>query len=258
MLTAITRAPGPELQKCELTHLTRQPIDFARAHAQHRAYLSALQRLGIDVIELGSDPMSPDGVFVEDTAIVLNELAIIASPTPLSRRAETLAIEAALHPFRSLLRLPAEARLEGGDVLGVGRTLYVGLSARTNEAGAQALAELVRPYGYTVVPVKVDGCLHLKSACCALNETTLLINRAWIPARLFSGLRLVDVPDEEPWGANVLSLPGTVLVSTTFPRTADLVRSLGHATVALDVSDLHKAEAGLSCMSLVFTSVASG
>jgi dimethylargininase len=117
---------------------------------------------------------------------------------------------------------------------------------------------MVRPFGFTVVPVKVDGCLHLKSACCALDEDTLLINRAWVPARLFSGLRLVDVPAKEPWGANVLSLPGAVLVSTTFPRTGDLVRSLGHATLELDVSELHKAEAGLSCMSLAFTRSTNG
>jgi dimethylargininase len=258
VLTAITRSPGPELERCELTLLQRQPIDSTRARAQHEAYQNALRGIGIDVIELAADPALPDGVFVEDTAVVLDEVAIIASPTPLSRRAETLAIEAALLSFRPLLRLPVEARLEGGDVLHVGRILYVGLSARTNEAGVRALTELVRPFGYSVVGVKVDGCLHLKSACCAVDENTLLINRAWVPASLFSGIRLLDVPTEEPWGANVLSLPGTVLVSTTFPRTADLVRSLGHTTVALDVSELHKAEAGLTCMSLVFTNRAHG
>jgi dimethylargininase len=250
-LIGITRSPGPELAQCELTHLERQPIDFARASAQHRAYQIALRGAGIQVIELPVDPAHPDGVFVEDTAVVLDELAVVASPTPLSRRAEPVATSAALRPFRSLVHLPEDARLEGGDVLHVGRTLYVGLSARSNEPGLRALERIVQPLGYTVVPVRVGGCLHLKSACCALDERTVLINRAWVDAGLFQGLRLIDLPAEEPWGANVLALPGRVFVSTAFPRTADLIRKLGYATVTLDVSELHKAEAGLTCMSLL-------
>ena len=252
MLTAITRSTGPELASCELTHLERRPIDFARALEQHASYQDALRGSGVDVIELAADPALPDGVFVEDTAVVVDEVAILASPTPVSRRAETLAVEVALQPFRPLLRLPPDARLEGGDVLHAGRTLYVGLSARTNEAGVQALARMVSAFGYSIVPVKVAGCLHLKSACGLLDEETILINRAWVNANVFSGLRLVDVPAEETWGANVLALPGAVFVSRAFPRTGDLVRSLGYVVVELNVDELHKAEGGLTCMSLLF------
>jgi dimethylargininase len=115
-----------------------------------------------------------------------------------------------------------------------------------------ALDEIVRPLGYALVPVRLDGCLHLKSACCALDGDTLLVNRAWLEAGALPGVRLVDVPAQEPWGANVLPLPGAILVSAACPRTADLVCGLGHPAVALDVSELHKAEAGLTCMSLVF------
>ncbi|MBX9585081.1 MAG: hypothetical protein K2X87_32650 [Gemmataceae bacterium] len=252
MLTAITRAPGPELARCELTHLPRQPIDADRAVAQHRAYRAALRAEGVRVVELPADPALPDGVFVEDMAVVLDEVAVLTSVAPPSRRGERAAVEAALAPFRPLVRLPADAFLDGGDVLRVGRTLYVGLTARTGEAGRRALAEAVRPFGYEVVPIRVTGCLHLKTAAAAADGETVLINRAWAEAGPFAGLRLVDVPAAEPFGANALSLPGAVLASAAHPATADLVRGLGLRVVPLDVGELHKAEAGLTCMSLVF------
>jgi dimethylargininase len=251
-LVAITRCPGPELARCELTHLKRVPIDIERARAQHRAYQDALRGAGIRVIELPADPALPDGVFVEDTAVVLDELALIAAPVPPSRRPEWPAVEAALRPFRRTVPLPAGAYLEGGDVVRVGRTLYVGQGGRTGEAGRKALEELARPFGYAVVPVRLSSCLHLKSACCPLDGETVLVNRAGLEAGALSGLRRVDVPAEEPAGANVLALPGVTLVSSACPRTADLLLRLGHPAVALDVSEFHKAEAGLTCMSLVF------
>lgn len=252
MLTALTRLPGAELARCELTHLPRQPIDIALAIAQHQAYQLALRAEGLQVIELPADPAHPDGVFVEDTAVVLEELAVLTSPAPPSRRGERAAVEAALIPFRPLARLAEGAFLEGGDVLRVGRTLFVGLSGRTTEAGLRALAEIVRPHGYTVVPVRVTGCLHLKSAACAVDDQTVLINPAWLDIEPFAGFRLVDVPAAEPFGANVLRLPGAIVVSSAFPDTAEVVRGLGHRVVTVDVSELHKAESGVTCMSLVF------
>jgi dimethylargininase len=255
-LIAITRSPGPELARCELTHLQRVPIDIGLAAAQHRAYQDALRGAGARVIELPVDPSLPDGVFVEDTALVLDELALIAAPAPVARQQEWPAVEAALRPFRTVVHLPESAHLEGGDIIRVGHTLYVGQGGRTGEAGLRALADVVGPLGYAVVPVRLQGCLHLKSACCALKDATLLVNRRWLDADALSRLRLVDVPAEEPNGANVLVLPGTTLVSAGCPRTLDLVCGLGHSAVALDVSELHKAEAGLTCMSLVFPGLA--
>jgi dimethylargininase len=255
MWTAITRAPGPDIARCELTHLPRQPIDPDRALAQHRAYQTALRDEGIAVVELPADPAHSDGVFVEDVAVVLYEVAVLTAPAPPSRRGETAAVEAALAHYRPLARLPADAFLEGGDVLRLGRTLYVGLSGRTNAAGVRAWSEVVRPLGYSVVPVRVTGCLHLKSAACALGERTVLLNREWVDAEPFAGHRLVDVPPSEPFGANVLRLPGGVLVSSTLPEAADLVRRLGHRVFTVDVSELHKAESGVTCMSLVFPGV---
>ena len=203
-------------------------------------------------MELPADPAQPDGVFVEDVAVVLDEVAVIAAPAPPARRGERAAVEAALAPFRRLIRMPADAFLEGGDVLRVGRTLYVGLSGRTGEAGVEALDGIVRPLGYSVVPVRVAGCLHLKSAACAVDDETVLVNREWVATDPFRGLRLVDVPAAEPFGANVLRLPGAVLVSAAHPATADRIRGLGRQAVTVDVSELHKAESGVTCMSLVF------
>jgi dimethylargininase len=251
-LVAITRSPGPELARCLLTHRERQPIAIDRALTQHRAYQDALRRAGVAVIELPSDPALPDGVFVEDTAVVLDELAVVTAPFPPARRAEWPAIVSALQPFRSLVRLPTEAFLDGGDVLRVGRTVYVGQGGRTREAGFKALEAVVRPLGYGMIPVRLGNCLHLKSACCALDSETLLVNRAWLEADVFSQFQLVDVPVEEPEGANVLALPGATLVSAACSRTADLLRDRNHPVVVLDISEIHKAEAGLSCMSLVF------
>lgn len=252
MLIAITRLPGPELVRCELTHLERQPIDFGRALDQHHSYRGVLRDAGARVIELPADAGLPDGLFVEDVAVVLDEVAVITSPTPPSRRGEYTAVETALRPFRHLARLPRGAFLEGGDVLRVGRTLYVGQSARTGEPGQRALADVVHPFGYRVVLVRVTGCIHLKSACCALDNETVLVNRAWADADALAGMRLVDVPGSEPWGANVLRLPDRLVVSAAYPRTLELVRDLGFPAHGLDVSELHKAEAGLTCMSLVF------
>jgi dimethylargininase len=252
MLIAITRSPGPELARCELTHLPRQPIDCDRAAAQHAAYQNACRDAGAHLIELPADPSFPDGVFVEDTAVVLDEVAVVATPGVASRQGEQLSVANALRPYRTLLHLPAGVTLEGGDVLRLGRTLYVGLSGRTGEAGLRALEEVVRPYGYRVEPVLVRGCLHLKSGCTALDSETVLINRDWVSADSFGSARLVDVPAGEPGAANVLSLSGVVLVSKAYPQTWVRLRGLGYATVGLDVSEIHKAEAGLTCMSLVF------
>ena len=251
-LTALVRSPGPELARCELTHLTRQPIDFERAAAQHREYRIALRAAGLEVLALPADPAFPDGVFVEDTAVILNEVAVLTSPRPQSRRGELVAIRAALSPYLRCLQLPPDAFLEGGDVLRVGRTLFVGLSSRTCKSGVMELEAFVRPFGYSVVPVRVTACLHLKSAVCALDDETVLINREWVEEAPFSRFLKLDVPRSEPFAANVLRLPDRILVSSEYAATQDLIQSRGFQVISLDVSELHKAEAGLTCMSLLF------
>ena len=251
MLTALTRKVSPNFACCQLEYLRREPIDVARAAMQHREYEAALERLGPRLISLPAEPDLPDCVFVEDPAVVLDEIAIITRMGAESRRGESESLAAALAQFRPLVRMSEPATLEGGDVVRIGKTLYVGLSRRTNAAGVRQLAEIVEPHGYRIVPVHVSGCLHLKSACCAVSEETVLANRALFDASAFD-CKMIDVPAEEPWAADVLRIGDTVLIPASFPRTARLLEQSGFQIESLDVSELQKAEAGVTCMSLVF------
>jgi dimethylargininase len=251
VLTAITRKVSPNLAACQLEYLRREPIDVARAEAQHRDYEAALARLGARVVSLPAEPDLPDCVFVEDPALVLDEIAIITRMGTESRRGESESLAAALARFRPLARMHEPATLEGGDVVRMGKTLYVGLSRRSNAEGARQLAEIVEPHGYHVVAIAVTGCLHLKSACCAVSDDTVLANRALFDASALH-CKVIDAPAEEPGAADVLCIGGAVLMPASFPRTARLLEQSGIAVQPLDVSELQKAEAGVTCMSLVF------
>jgi dimethylargininase len=250
---ALTRDVSPALADCELSFLDREPIDVPRAVAQHQAYCDALSSLGLDVVRLPADAALPDCCFVEDVAVVVDEVAVIASMGALSRRGEIPAVERALAADRAISRITLPASLDGGDVLVVGRRVLVGRSARTDAAGAEALASALAPYGYRVTPVPVTGCLHLKSAVTALDPDTLLINREWIDVAPLAGFRLVDVDPEEPAAANVLVVGGRVLSHAGFPRTHARLEGRGYAVQPVDVSEFLKAEAGVTCKSIVYT-----
>ena len=251
MLTALTRKISPNFACCQLEYLKREPIDVARAATQHREYEAALERRGVRLISLPTEPDLPDCVFVEDPALVLDEIAIITRMGAESRRGESESLAAALAQFRPLVRMSEPATLEGGDVVRIGKTLYVGLSRRTNAAGVNQLAEIAEPYGYRVVPVHVTRCLHLKSACCAVSEDTVLANRGMFDSSALA-CKIIDVPAEEPGAADVLRISNTVLIPTSFPRTARLLEQSGFKVESLDVAELQKAEAGVTCMSLLF------
>jgi dimethylargininase len=250
MLRAITRAVSPSMNRCELTYLERQEIDIERAIEQHSAYARCLREMGLAVYELPADPALPDCVFVEDPAVVVDEVAVIARMGAESRRPETEAMAEALGRFRPLYRMEAPATLDGGDVFRVGRTLFAGLSQRTNREGIEQLTAALAPYDYEVRPVEVRGCLHLKSGACWVGGETLLVNREWIDATAFTGYDLVDV--EEPWAADVLAIGNIVLMPDGFPRTRAMLERNGLAVRTIDVSELQKAEAGVTCMSVIF------
>jgi dimethylargininase len=252
MLTAITRAPSPSLADCELSFLAREPIHLAKARAQHQAYEKLLARLGARLIRLPAEPDLPDAMFVEDPALVLDELAVIFPLGTESRRPEAAGLAAALGPFRRLEYVALPGTLEGGDVLRLGRQLFVGLSARSNSDGIAQLARIAAPYGYRVTSVPVAGCLHLKSAVTALDSRTLLGNRAWFDSRVFPGYEWVDVDPGEPRAGNVLTVAGVAIFPSAFPRTRERIEARGFRVTTLDISELQKAEAALTCSSLIF------
>jgi dimethylargininase len=252
MWKAITRAVSPSINRCELSYLDRMEIDLVKAREQHQGYEDALRAMGLEVISLPPEPDLPDSVFVEDPAIVLDELAVLARPGAPSRRRETETIASALKPFRKLEFIAAPATLEGGDVMRVERTLYVGASARSNAEGAEQLADILRPFGYAVKRVGISGCLHLKSACTYLGGGIVLANRDWVDIEALDGLGFIDVAPQEPHAANVLTHNGAALLPDCFPATAETVSSLGLKIIPLNISELRKAEAGVTCSSLVF------
>jgi dimethylargininase len=254
MLTAITRAVSPRFADCELTFLARQEIDLAKAIEQHLDYEEWLARLGVRVMRLPAEPDLPDSVFVEDTAVVLDELAVITRPGATSRRAETEVVAGALSEHRPLRFIQAPATLEGGDVLRVDRALYVGLSPRTNRAGVDQLRAIVGPHGYRVEAIEVTGCLHLKTACAYPGRRTILANRNWINVQPLAEFTLIDIPEDEPWAANTLTIGETVLAPDGFPRTRALLEAAVFETQTIDISELQKAEAGLTCLSVIFES----
>lgn len=249
---ALVRPVSRSLGACELSFRPRQPIDVERAASQHRAYVAALAAAGLEVIALEELSDRPDAVFVEDPVVVLDEVAVLGRMGAESREAEVESVALAIARFRPLRRLPAEARLEGGDVLRVDHTLYVGSTARTNPAGAAALAAAVVPFGYEVVPVAVRGCLHLKSGATFAGGDGFLVNPDWVDAAAFRGHPIVAVPAEEPWAANTLTLGDRVLLPAGFPRTRDLLASRGLRVETVDVSELQKAEGSLTCLSVPF------
>jgi dimethylargininase len=252
MLTAITRAVSPGIVHCELTFVARQPIDLAKAEEQHRAYQELLEKCGVRVITLPAEPALPDSMFVEDTAIVLDELAIILPLGTETRRGEAASIAQALAKFRKLACVDLPGTVEGGDVLRVGRRLFAGVSSRTNAEGIRQLASILAPYGYDVVSVAVTGCLHLKSAVTYIGRNTLLANRGWFDMKPFSGFEWIDVAPEEPHAANALMIGGTVIFPASFPRTRARLETRGFHIAPIDISELQKAESGLTCSSLLF------
>jgi dimethylargininase len=250
-LIAYTRALSPALAECELTHLQREPLDVAGAQAEHEQYEAVLQRLGARVVRLPPTPQLPDGVFVEDAAVVLDDVALITRPGALSRQPETATVASALAAHRPLVHVTAPGTLDGGDVLVCGRTIYIGLSSRTSPAAIDQVAGLLGPYGYAVQPVAFAGCLHLKSAVTRIADDLLLLNPDWVKADRFPGFRALSVDPAEPHAANALALGGAVVHPLQHVRTRTRIEAAGLTVVTVPQVELAKAEAGVTCCSLL-------
>ena len=256
-MRAIVRRPAATLAtSCELTHLDRVPIDFACIEAQHAAYVATLRAVGLEVVELPAMPEHPDSVFVEDAAVVLGDLAILTRPGTASRADEPRHLQPTLESLGlRIAALAFPATLDGGDVLRIGRTLYVGQGTRTNADGIAQLAALATPLGFELVAVPLGPSLHLKTAVTALDDETLLVNRAGVDPSRFRALRVIDVDQSEPFAANVLRLPRALVVNAAFRFTRRRIEAHamahGIAMHAVDIGEFGKAEAGLTCLSVI-------
>jgi dimethylargininase len=252
MMIAITREVSPNIGKCELTHLSRQAIDVNLARAQHQQYEECLRSVGCEVLRLAEDAALPDSVFVEDNAIVVDELAIITRPGAASRRPETAKIAESLAAYRELYFLESPATLDGGDVLRLGKNFYVGLSSRSNQAAILQMQQILAPFGYKVEGVNVEGCLHLKSAVTQVAEDTLLMNRHMLDAKVFGEMKIIEVDETEPLAANALLINDQVIYPTAFPGTRRRLTEAGISIRGVEVSELIKAEGAVTCCSLIF------
>ena len=252
MLTAITRQVSSALANCELSFIERKPIDMVKARAQHHAYEELLSKLGARVISLPEVPDLPDSMFVEDPAIVLDEVAVICPLGTETRRKEAPTLAAALEKYRKLAYVKLPGTLEGGDVLRVGKKVFVGITARSNPEGIRQLAVILDHYGYEVRGVPVTGCLHLKSAVTYLGRNTLLANRPWFGWERMEGFDWVDVDPAEPHAGNALAIGDSVVFPASFQKTGAKIEAQGFKVLSLDISELQKAESGLTCSSLLF------
>jgi dimethylargininase len=251
MKVAITREVSRAVGRCELTHLERRPIDLGRARKEHRQYEEALAGLGCRVECLPEEPELPDSVFVEDAALVLDELAILTRPGAASRRPERTSVARALERYRELEAIEAPGTLDGGDILRVGRRIWVGRSSRSNGEGRRRLAELTAPRGYELREVPVEGCLHLKSAVCAVSQGILLLNPQWVDPGAFPGFEILEVDPEEPFGANALLVGETILHPAAHAGTRRRLEKRGLDVHSVELSELAKAEGGVTCCSLL-------
>jgi dimethylargininase len=257
-MLALTHVPSPHLDSGQRTHIARVSIDYDLAVWQHGEYCRMLRTCGADVHTLKVNEDLPDSTFIEDTAVVLDEVAVLASLGTEARRSELPGIEPELSKYRSVHRIAASAALEGGDVLRLGRTLFVGLSSRTSPAGAQALEAIVTRYGYRILPVPVDRCLHLKTACTALPDGSLLVNPSWLDPEALLGFEQVRIPADEPWAANTLRVGNTVCLAAEHMQTADLLRRRGFDVRTTPLSEFAKAEGGVTCLALLFRALPTG
>ena len=252
MKIAITRQVSPAINQCELTHLAREPIDYDRACIQHKQYENALRSLGLDVITLNAKADLPDSVFVEDVALVLDECAIMLNPGASSRRPEVASVEKALTPYREIFRIQPPTTVDGGDILTVGRTIYVGISSRSTGEAVRQMKAILSPHGYEVRAVRVTGCLHLKSAVTQVSNDTLLINPEWVSKDDFPGMKFIEVDPSEPYAANVVLVDGAIIYSSSFPKTQAKLEDAGIRMIIVDADELAKAEGAVTCCSLIF------
>ena len=252
MLTAMTREINAAMDSCELTFLLRDKIDMDLAKQQHQQYQSVLSSLGCEIVIVSTESNLADSVFIEDTAVVLDEIAVLCRPATALRGQEVAGVKDVLQQYRTLASIQSPGTLEGGDLLRVGNIIYAGLSTRSNQSGIEQLRYIVADYGFSVESVETKKCLHLKSAVSEVAPGVLLINSDWISRSVFKNYELIDVDKEEAHAANALLVDQKVIYPSSFPRTLEKLVNAGLDVTQVNVSELQKAEGAVTCCSLIF------
>lgn len=250
---AVTRELTAAIGNCELTFLHRSAIDFGLAQQQHRDYQSALSSLGCEVVVVPAPPGLADSVFIEDTALVLDDIAVMLRPGVASRQPEVAGVAEVLQQYKPLKAIEPPGTIDGGDLLRVGNRIFAGLSTRSNQSGIQQLRDIVSDFGMTVETVETTKCLHLKSAVSEVAPGTLLINTDWISSLAFKDFEMIPVDKEETHAANALRIGKNLIYPSSFPRTMDVLVNRGIDVVPVDLTELQKAEGAVTCCSLIFS-----
>ncbi len=248
---AIVRKPGANFA-AGITTVALGVPNYERVQAQHAAYVATLKMLGLTVTELAPLPAHPDAYFVEDTAVITPEVAVIANMGAPARQGEAQAIASVLAQYRELAHLDPLGTFDGGDVLVVGNHCMIGLSARTNALGARQLGETLAGYGYRWDAIPVGAGLHFKSSVNYTGHNTLLIDKRFVDHPAFTGYDKMIIDDDERYAANTLFINDHLLTPAGFPKTKQKLAALGYPIIELETSEMRKMDGGLTCLSLRF------
>lgn len=246
---AIVRRPGSNFAGGITTSGLGRP-DFEKALAQHDAYCDALRRCGVEVTVLEADERYPDGCFVEDTAVVTGEVAVITRPGALTRRGEEAEIARVLSGYMETVTIEPPGTLEGGDILRAEKHYFIGISARTNREGARQLSAILEKHGYTSSEAEVRAGLHLKSDIAYLGERNFISTPAF--SDIVPSANVIILEQDEYYSANCLRVNDFLLIPSGFPKSKKRIADLGYSLIELDMSEFRKMDGGLTCLSLLF------
>ncbi|MGC8895321.1 MAG: dimethylarginine dimethylaminohydrolase family protein [Candidatus Bathyarchaeia archaeon] len=247
---AIVRPVPNSYDHCVRTNVEK--IDVALAKKQHTEYCKALENLGLKLIWVKGDDTLPDSCFVEDTAIIIGEKAIICNMKVKSRAREVIEVAKVLEKLKETYYIKPPATIDGGDVLKVENKIFVGISERTNMQAVHQLKKILNNSDVEVVPVKVKNVLHLKSACTYLRNNHVILSKGHFDVNLLRGYEKILVPKEEAYAADCLAIDGTVLMAKGYPRTKKMIEVAGFSVKEMEISEFRKGEGALTCLSILF------
>lgn len=247
---ALVRPVPNSYDKCIRTNT--EGIDVELAKKQHMEYCKALENLGLKLLWARGDDTLPDSCFVEDTAVVFGEKAVVCNMKMESRKGEVVEIAKMLEKMKKVYCIEPPATIDGGDVLKIGKEVFVGLTARTNIYAVEQLRKILENDGFNIIPVKVDGVTHFKSVCTYLGNGYVVLAEGYFNADVFKGYNRLVVPPSEQYASNCLAVNGVVLMAKGYPKTRRLIEREGFTIQELEMSEFRKGEGALTCLSILW------